>query len=478
MFDGSQTAAARSIVDKISSSWRAKNQADARMLTAIGDLFDLQLRHSGECASWAADTTDAVAAEISAALNISAGWAADYVLHARCLREELPTVGAVFAAGSIDYSTFRLVASRTSLIEDPEVMTTVDTEVAAALVRWRSLSRAMVRARVDRIVLRHDRDALRRRERKRRDRNIEIWDSGDGLAQIRGFLRNMDAHLLQERLNALAATVCDQDLRSPAARRADAIGALAVGLDRLECGCERPDCPALDKPAPPNVIIHVVAEAATVAGNGTEPAAVIGTHWLIPPEILAELARSAALRPVLHPGDTAPEPGYTPSRALADFVRCRDLTCRFPGCDTPATRCDLDHTTAYQDSGPTHASNLKSLCRKHHLLKTFWGWHDQQLRDGTIIWTSPTGETYITTAGSALLFPALCEPTAALPMLPGTTRRTDPTTAMPRRSTTRTQNRTQRMQAERRLNRHNREADQRWQQQLHTITAIHDPPPF
>ena len=49
---------------------------------------------------------------------------------------------------------------------------------------------------------------------------------------------------------------------------------------------------------------------------------------------------------------------------------------RFPGCDEPAQHCDIDHTIAYP-TGPTQASNLKCLCRKHHLLKTFGGWHDQ-----------------------------------------------------------------------------------------------------
>jgi len=39
--------------------------------------------------------------------------------------------------------------------------------------------------------------------------------------------------------------------------------------------------------------------------------------------------------------------------------------------------------------GPTHSSNLKCLCRFHHMLKTFWvgrnGWHEQQLPDGTSV---------------------------------------------------------------------------------------------
>ena len=102
---------------------------------------------------------------------------------------------------------------------------------------------------------------------------------------------------------------------------------------------------------------------------------------------------------------------------MADFVRCRDLTCRFPGCDKPAQVCDLDHTVAYP-VGPTHPSNLKCLCRFHHLLKTFWngatGWRDRQLPDGTVEWTSPTGHTYTTYPGSKHLFPQLSEPTSTL----------------------------------------------------------------
>lgn len=48
---------------------------------------------------------------------------------------------------------------------------------------------------------------------------------------------------------------------------------------------------------------------------------------LITAELVAELAKTATLVPLVHPGDAPPEPGYAPSKALADFVRCRDLTC-------------------------------------------------------------------------------------------------------------------------------------------------------
>jgi hypothetical protein len=165
----------------------------------------------------------------------------------------------------------------------------------------------------------------------------------------------------------------------------------------------------------------------------------------------------ATVRAIVHPGDAPPEPRYTPSRALADFVRCRDLTCRFPGCDRPATHCDLDHTVPYP-VGPTHASNLKCLCRFHHLLKTFWcgvsGWRDRQLPDGRIIWTAPTGKTYPTTPGSVLLFPTLCVPAGELrlPQHDTTAAAGDRGVMMPKRRRTRAESLQRRIEAERKLN--------------------------
>jgi hypothetical protein len=161
----------------------------------------------------------------------------------------------------------------------------------------------------------------------------------------------------------------------------------------------------------------------------------------------------AKVRPVQHPGEAPSETGYRPSAELERFIRCRDMTCRFPGCDRPAEFADIDHTVPYP-TGPTHASNLKCLCRKHHLLKTFWtGWCDEQWPDGTVVWTSPSGHKYTTRPGSRLLLPALCPSTGGLPTAAGRYRSAGNCgVMMPKRRRTREQDRARRIDAERALN--------------------------
>ncbi|MEB4212399.1 HNH endonuclease signature motif containing protein, partial [Mycobacterium sp. 94-17] len=393
-----------------------ENRAAAEQLRGIGELFSYRLSRCAETEEWAIDTEAAVAAEVGAQLRISQGLAASKVRYARAMRERLPKVGAVFAAGDIDYALFQTIVYRTDLITDAEVVAVVDAQLAVTVARWPSMTRGRLAARVDAVVARVDVDAVRRRAKVAADRQVWVADmEGGGLAHLEGTLWAPDAHALDQRLEALAGTVCEHDPRSREQRRADAVGALVAGADRLGCRCGRAECPAGGRrPAGP-VVVHVIAEQASLAGRGAVPGVEVGAEGLIPPELLAQLAGAARLVPLAHPGDAAPESGYVPSAALADFVRCRDLTCRWPGCDRPATDCDIDHTIPHSQGGPTHASNLKCYCRAHHLVKTFWGWRDQQLPDGTLIVTSPAGQTYVTTPGSALLFPGLCAPTGDLP---------------------------------------------------------------
>jgi hypothetical protein len=117
------------------------------------------------------------------------------------------------------------------------------------------------------------------------------------------------------------------------------------------------------------------------------------------------------------------------------------------------------------------------------LVKTFWGWQEKQLPDGTLILTSPAGRTYVTTPGSALLFPRLCAPTgdiraAAVLNVEACAERT---AMMPKRRRTRTQDRAHRVATERHHNRMTRQTEKpshTWASELTHAVGDGEPPPF
>lgn len=488
------------LVDTIGDAGRAENSACARRLAAIAELYGRRViavedGHGREM--WRIDPWEAVAAEVGAAGCITAAAAGSLMHNAICIRERLPRVGALFATGAIDYRTVRMIVARTLLALEPDVLAAIDAELAGAMPGWGPLSVLKMQQAVDAVVVRHDPQARRRTEGRTRGRHVDIAHDRD-ISHLTGRLNNAEATLLDRRLTSLAHSVCDDDPRTIDQKRADAMGALAAGYAILACACGTPDCPAgSDGDSAPSVVVHIVAEAAaidsadagTVHGyrpgddtveiiaskerlgeilrgsgepdNAPQRAPVSGVVMggsSIPAAVLADLVDRgvAELREVVHPGASPPEQRYRPSTTLADFVRCRDLTCRFPGCERPAEVCDIDHTVPYDRGGLTHASNLKSLCRKHHLVKTFWsgrgGWHDEQLPDGTVVWTAPSGHVYRTAPGSALLVPALSMPTGALesPLPQQVSARRG--VMMPRRMRTRAADRRHRILCERQRN--------------------------
>jgi len=83
-----------------------------------------------------------------------------------------------------------------------------------------------------------------------------------------------------------------------------------------------------------------------------------------------------------------------------------------------------------------------------------------KIPDGTVIWTSPSGDAYVKTPGSALLFPSLCAPTGELtvPDVVVDDRCGEHTAMMRTRRRTRAQNRADRIAAERQQNQRARES--------------------
>jgi hypothetical protein len=435
------------LIDAMAEASRAESAAAARRILAVGELYARRSVEWSERELWCTDPFEAVAAEVSAAQNISRGRAGTQIRYARELRERLTKIAEVFAAGDLDLRMVSAIINRTSNVTD-EAIADVDEALARCAPTWMKLSGPRLADRIDMVIAKVDPDGVRVPPSVDNNRYVAVGPTVPGMGGIWANIHAADAAAFDARLDALAATVCANDPRTTMQRRSDAVGALAGGADRLMCACGDRECPAIDGGVAP-VIIHLLAERATVEGTGTTPGYLPG-FGIQPAESVRNQARTAKLKPVVTPRG-ADQPGYRPPAALAEFIRWRDLTCRWPGCDAPV--CDTDHTVPYP-FGHTHPSNLKLYCRAHHLVKTFYcgpgGWTEAQYPDGTVTFTAPSGHQYITYPAGAQLYPTLSAPTGTLDSAsappPAAANRG---LAMPARRQTRNQDRHTRIRRER-----------------------------
>ena len=139
------------------------------------------------------------------------------------------------------------------------------------------------------------------------------------------------------------------------------------------------------------------AGAGTCLGNGSSRGAdSIGCDFR---QLLADPAVRVFARPVAvnesgHVLDIGRR-RYQITGALRRMIITRDGTCRFPGCNAAATRCQIDHVIPWDEGGTSDVGNLGALCTRHHQLKTHGGWElTNSTPDGSCTWRSPQGFNY------------------------------------------------------------------------------------
>lgn len=202
-------------------------------------------------------------------------------------------------------------------------------------------------------------------------------------AEVHARLDAPDAEALDRTLDAIAriladaaaADADDPDSETHQQRRATALGLLADphAAAALLDGGTRPT------PRPATLYVHVDAlDLANLLDGGADHGATLeafgpatltlASRWL--------RDRQITLRPVI---DLAADPTtdvHDPTETISEHVVLRDRTCIVPDCRRRARSCDQDHIDPYRhpdDGGPpgqTCPSNLQSLCRSHHRLKT------------------------------------------------------------------------------------------------------------
>lgn len=230
------------------------------------------------------------------------------------------------------------------------------------------------------------------------ERRVTVEPADDGMAWLSAFIPAVEARAIHSRVTAMAKAIAgvEGESRSMDQIRADVLGDLLIEG-------ETPAVPALARGIRASVALTVPALALLVddVALGTEPPVVEGIGP-IPLTTARDLCAGADgwMRILTHPETGAVlsvgREQYRPPPALRKIVKWRADRCMAPGCAMPASRCEIDHTVAWEHGGTTSLENLAPICKGHHIVKHHGGWAVRQLPDsgGALEWTSPSGRRY------------------------------------------------------------------------------------
>ena len=313
-----------------------------------------------------------------------------------------PVLVDAWAAGMLDARKVDVILAETVLAGPGTAALVVADAVAQAPELTAPQLGRHVRAAV---IATNPAAAEKRRVAERERRGVFLDLAPDAMARLIAYLPAAQATAAFTAIDALAGhAALDGDTRSIDQRRADAFtDVFTTILDRQAT----PDGTALPRKHGQRVAVQVTVAATTLLGLDEMPGQ-LGSYGPIPAQVARELAQDGTWRRVLtDPTGHVTAVGtdtYRPGVDLTRTVTTRDVTCTFPGCRQPATRCEIDHRTPYnhtrtteQHDGALQTSieNLHALCKHHHEAKTKGWWKVTWNKvTGVSTWTDRHGLTY------------------------------------------------------------------------------------
>lgn len=257
----------------------------------------------------------------------------------------------------------------------------------------RALKKLVESLRVETLTERHERALEARR--------VVIETVDDGMGWVHWYGPAVEAHAIHGRLTATAKALAarDGETRTLDQLRADAFGDLLVDGDTTAHPVDARGIRATVVVTVP--VLALLSDDPSILQQ-CEPAVVEGIGP-IPLARARELAGGASgwMRVLTHPETgmvlSVGREQYRPPPLLAKLVKWRADRCMAPGCGMPAARCQIDHTIAWTDGGPTSLWNNAPFCQGHHTVKHHGGWIVRQIEGsgGAIEWISPAGRRYV-----------------------------------------------------------------------------------
>ncbi|TCC28776.1 HNH endonuclease [Kribbella sindirgiensis] len=337
-------------------------------------------------------------------------------IHTSCeLVHNFPATLRALEEGQLTERAAFTIVRELSVLEDPEEMRAAET----AVLEWAGKHPLQkIKQEAQHEAARRSPDARSKSHARAMDeRSVRIFPNSDGTAELIHTQDALDAGAVMNSLTRAAANRRRHgDPRSMDQLRADiALARLLRRTDTRAPGesVDNADTSLSDDSvvgADATVVIHATGAEIRALIDGVNGTGGTAEHYgPIPQESLRKHltrtlaqallggARRSRLGLRLSDEPPAGKPDrYTPDAATDRFVRQRDRTCQFPGCNQPAEFADVDHRIAFAEGGRTTTDNLHCLCRHHHRLKHEGGWVVTSNPDGSTTWASPTGRRYHT----------------------------------------------------------------------------------
>ncbi|MFD3446979.1 DUF222 domain-containing protein [Microbacteriaceae bacterium 4G12] len=356
-----------------------------------------------------------LATEVACALRISERSAERLIAESKALLHDLPATQETLRSGRIGYRHAQVLIDHTTTLPTAGVAAVEE----AVLPRAEHLTVPKLNKATRELRERlHPESIQERHTASVADRHIETCPAKDGMAWLNAYLPAPEVLGIANRLRDIAEGLRGEagEERTRTQLMADALTDLLldgtttapIAFDAVEeKSTRRIDAP-IGVGIRPRVLVTV--PVLTLLGRSEEPGTLEGYG-----PIDADTARRIAARaPSFTRILTHPETGavlsvgrdrYAVPKDLRTWLRVRDETCRFPGCNRSAGRADVDHVTDWQYGGGTDYGNLVHLCRSHHRVKHHTGWSSRSAGGGRVRWLAPSGREYETEPATHIATP-------------------------------------------------------------------------
>ena len=329
--------------------------------------------------------TRAAVADLAIRLGLAEETVRTQAYQAGILLTRTPRVWTAFRDGDVSTPNARTVAELAATLPDssPELFAAFDDAVlrgASTLTpaRFREQAR-ILRERM------YPEQLMERHRRRVEERRVALEPDIDGMCWLSVYMSAEVGQRTMVNLDhaAMSLSAHPDETRTLAQIRADVAGDLLTGGSPVSGG--------------PRVSVAVTVPVMTLLGHSDEPGSLDG-YGPIDAETARALAAQAPsfMRILTHPITGAvldlDRKRYRVPKDLRTWVGIKGGGCTFPGCGRRPRNCDVDHITDWAQGGTTSAMNLHHLCPPHHRLKHMTGWKVERGPDGTIRWTSPTGQ--------------------------------------------------------------------------------------